>query len=779
MSRKIKKVGILGAGTMGSQIAAHLANVGIPSVLLDMPKQGEGKNKLTQLALKRLTKMKPAPLFSQRLLRLIQPGNLEDDMCLLRDCDWVIEAVVENLNVKQDLWERVEPKLKEGAIVSSNTSGLSIGEISAGRSTNFRSHWLGTHFFNPPRYMKLLEIIPGPDTLPEVVKFFSVFGERVLGKGIVFAKDRPNFVANRIGAFALSLAMHLTEKKGLSITDVDSLTGPLIGRPKTATFRLADLIGNDVVCHVSENLYDSLPYDSWREYLAPTDFMRTLLKRGWNGLKSGQGYYLKKNGEYLVLNLERMKYESQKPVQIPSLAYVIKMPDVLDRIRYLIHSEDASKDFLWPLLRDTLAYSAGLVGEICDHLYQIDQAMRWGWGWSHGPFEIWEGLGALKTTERIQKDGIKLPDWVLDAMSLQGGSFYAESYPPSFFDQHLSIHQEIPLDSENLNIEFLKSQNHPVLSNESASLIDLGEGVACLEFHSKMNTLDKNLIDLAFESTKLVATDFRALVIGNQGLNFSVGANLERLLDSCRKRSWQEIDARINRFQKLCNGLRNAPFPVVAVPFGQTLAGGMEICLHCDNLVTSAELYMGLVEVGVGLVPAGGGCRQILLRNQPSNTFDKQRQHAAVLKVFREIGTAKVSGSALEAKEINFLRERDKIEIREDRLLFRAKQTAIGLSVDYSPPCLLPLVACGTPGLANLELEIHLMRRSGYLSDHDVLIMNKLASVLCGGNLTQVTVFGEEYFSGLEKEAFLSLCGEQKTQQRIQHMLETGKALKN
>ncbi len=779
MNKKIRKAGVLGAGTMGSQIAAHLANAGVPSVLLDMPQEGRDKSKLARTALKRLTRMKPAPFYSSGAWSLIHPGNFEDDLSLMGDCDWVIEAVAERLDVKQNLWERVEPHLKSGTIVSSNTSGLSIESIAGARSEEFRSHWLGTHFFNPPRYMKLLEIIPGPDTLPEVVEVISRFGDRKLGKGIVFAKDRPNFVANRIGAFAASAAMHQTDKVGLSIEEVDALTGPVIGRPKTATFRLADLIGNDIMCHVSENLYDSLPDDPWRELLVPNDLQLRLVERGWNGRKAGQGYYLKKGREFLVVDPATMEYRSQQPVQIPSLADASRESDPLARIRLLIRSGDKSEAFLWPLLRDTLAYSAGLVGEICDHLYQIDQAMRWGWAWGHGPFQLWEGLGAAETAERIRGDGVELPDWVESALSSQGGNFYVAGDPPGFFDLATSTHREMPQDPESLNLELLKSQQSPVLSNAAASLIDMGEGVACLEFHSKMNTIDDDLVGAGLEATERVARDFRALVIGNQGVNFSAGANLARLLDACRRGAWSEIEQLVSRFQEFCQGLRKAPFPVVAAPFRQTLAGGAEVCLPCDRLVASAETYIGLVEVGVGLIPAGGGCREMLLRHQPAGPGDKLQHQAGVVKVFQAIGMAKVSGSAVEARELGYLRDRDEIEVSEDRLLFRAWQRAIGLSSSYTPPDATPLTALGASGLARLKVTVHLMSRAGYLSDHDVLIAKKLAYVLCGGDFTNATRVPEGYFLNLEKEAFLSLCGEEKTQQRIEHMLRTGKPLRN
>ncbi len=779
MERKIRKAGVLGAGTMGSQIAAHLANVGIPSVLLDMPQPGRDKSKLARSALKHLTRMRPAPFYGRGAWSLIHPGNFEDDLGLLGDCDWVVEAVAERLAVKQKLWAEVEPHLKPGTIVSSNTSGLSIEAIAGARSQEFRSHWLGTHFFNPPRYMKLLEIIPGSDTLPEVVEFLSRFSDRKLGKGVVFAKDVPNFVANRIGAFAASAAMHLTKKIGLSIEEVDALTGPVIGRPTTATFRLADLIGNDIMCHVSENLYESLPDDSWRELLAPNDLQLRLVERGWNGRKAGQGYYLKKGGEFLVLDPETMEYRSQQPVQIPSLADVKQSSDPLERIQRLIRSGDRSEDFLWPLLRDTFAYSAGLVGEICDHLYQIDQAMCWGWAWTHGPFELWDGLGAAETAERIRSDGVVLPDWVDSALGLGKGGFYIAGDLTRFFDRASSTHGEMPIDPESLNLEVLKSQQAPVLSNPSASLIDLGEGVACLEFHSKMNAIDEELVSIGLEATERVASDFRALVIGNQGLNFSAGANLARLLDSCRRSAWQEIEQVVRRFQKFCEGLRKSPFPVVAAPFRKTLGGGMELCLPCDRLVSSAETYMGLVEVGVGLIPAGGGCCEMLLRKQPADPNDKLHHQAGVVKVFDAIFTAKVSGSAVEARELGFLRDQDEIEVSQDRVLFRARQQAIGLSSNYTPPDLPPMTAYGASCLARLKVTIHLMSRAGYLSDHDVLIGNKLAYVLCGGDFSHATTVPEGYFLNLEREAFLSLCGEEKTQQRIEHMLRTGKPLRN
>ena len=779
MDRKIRKVGVLGAGTMGAQIAAHLANAGIPSVLLDLPQDGRDKSALARAALKRMTKMKPPPFYWAGAWSLIQPGNFADDLPLLGDCDWVVEAIAERMDLKRDLWERVEPHLKSGTIVSSNTSGLSIAGIARDRSPEFRRHWLGTHFFNPPRYMKLLEIIPGPDTPPELVEFMSEFGDRKLGKGIVLAKDQPNFVANRIGAFAASLAMHLTEKLGLSIEEVDALSGPVIGRPTTATFRLADLIGNDVMCHVSDNLYENLPEDPWREVLAPPDLLRKLVERGWNGRKTGQGYYRKQGREFLVLDLETMEYRSQQPVEIVSLAAVKGESDPIARIQHLIRSGDQSEAFLWPLFRDVLAYSAGLIGEICDHLYQVDQAMRWGWAWGHGPFELWEALGAEEIARRIREDGVDLPEWVERAVSSDGGAFYVSGDPPGYFDLASSTHQDLPREPESVHLELVKAENEVVLSNPSASLIDLGDGVACLEFHSKMNTIDHHIVELGVEATQRVGRDFRALLIGNQGINFSAGSNLVWLLEACGRAAWQEIDEQVRAFQKFCQGLKQASFPVVAAPFRQTLAGGAEVCLPCDQLVMAAETYIGLVEVGVGLIPAGGGCKEMLLRNEPADRDSKPQRQAGIVKAFEAIGMAKVSGSAVEAGELGFLHNRDQIEMSEDRLLYHAKQRAIGLSSSYQPPAPASMTACGEPCLARLKVTVHLMHRAGYLSDHDVLIGRKLALVLSGGDLNHATLVTEQHFLDLEREAFLSLCGEEKTQQRMEHILKTGKPLRN
>ena len=779
MDRKIRKVGVLGAGTMGAQIAAHLANAGIPSVLLDLPQDGRDKSALARAALKRMTKMKPPPFYWAGAWSLIQPGNFADDLPLVGDCDWVVEAIAERMDLKRDLWERVEPHLKSGTIVSSNTSGLSIAGIARDRSPEFRRHWLGTHFFNPPRYMKLLEIIPGPDTPPELVEFMSEFGDRKLGKGIVLAKDQPNFVANRIGAFAASLAMHLTEKLGLSIEEADALSGPVIGRPTTATFRLADLIGNDVMCHVSDNLYENLPEDPWREVLAPPDLLRKLVERGWNGRKTGQGYYRKQGREFLVLDLETMEYRSQQPVEIVSLAAVKGESDPIARIQHLIRSGDQSEAFLWPLFRDVLAYSAGLIGEICDHLYQVDQAMRWGWAWGHGPFELWEALGAEEIARRIREDGVDLPEWVERAVSSDGGAFYVSGDPPGYFDLASSTHQDLPREPESVHLELVKAENEVVLSNPSASLIDLGDGVACLEFHSKMNTIDHHIVELGVEATQRVGRDFRALLIGNQGINFSAGANLVWLLEACGRSAWQEIDEQVRAFQKFCQGLKQASFPVVAAPFRQTLAGGAEVCLPCDQLVMAAETYIGLVEVGVGLIPAGGGCKEMLLRNEPADRDSKPQRQAGIVKAFEAIGMAKVSGSAVEAGELGFLRNRDQIEMSEDRLLYHAKQRAIGLSSSYQPPAPASMTACGEPCLARLKVTVHLMHRAGYLSDHDVLIGRKLALVLSGGDLNHATLVTEQHFLDLEREAFLSLCGEEKTQQRMEHILKTGKPLRN
>lgn len=783
----LNRVAVLGAGTMGAQIAAHLANLEIRTLLLDLPSAGPDRSAVARKALERLSSVEPAPLYASNRARFIEIGNFDDHLAKLSDCDWIIEGVVEKLDVKQKLWERVEAHRRPGTIVSTNTSGLPVARIAEGRSPDFRRHWLGTHFFNPPRYMRLLEVIPGPDTLPEVVQTIAFVGDRLLGKGVVVAKDTPNFVANRIGAFVGMRASELMQELGLTFEEIDALTGPVIGRPNTGTFRLADLVGVDVMVDVSENLYQNLAGDPWREQFRPAQFMREMVSRGWTGRKAGQGFYKKIKGgsgdEFQTLDPETMEYRPQKRPAVPSLEMARNEPDLVQRVKALLAAPDKAGAFLWPFLCDTFAYSAERIPEIADEYFHVDRAMKWGYNWEMGPFEMWQALGIEDVVRRAEKEGKTFPSWIGDLLKQRPRAFYVVGpHHQLFFDLGSGEYQVLPGDPEKIELAVLRQRERVIRSNAGASLIDLGDGVACLEFHSKMNAIGADIVGMARASLEEVSRNFLALVIANQGKDFSVGANLMLLLLEAQEGNWEDIDLAVRAFQDLNMSFRYSSKPVVAAPFQRVLGGGTEICLGCDAVVASAETYMGLVETGVGLIPAGGGTKEMLLRHPGDWAAASSRDlFPAVRRVFETIGMAKVSRSADEARQLRFLRESDFVEIHPERLLFRAKEKALSLVKDgYAPPqprSDIPVL--GAAGLASLKVGIHLMRRAGYISEYDAVVGRKLAHVLTGGDLNHPTTVSEQYLLDLEREAFLFLCGQRKTQERIQYTLKTGKPLRN
>ena len=783
MKHSLDRVAVLGAGTMGSQIAGHLANVGIPTLLLDLPSPGTDRNATARSALKRLSVMQPAPLYSPGKARFLEIGNFEDDLEKLGDCDWIIECVLERIDVKRELLKLVETHRKPGTIVSTNTSGLPVAQVAEGRSEDFRKHWLGTHFFNPPRYMKLLELIPTKDTLAHVLETVAYVADHLLGKGIVVAKDRPNFVANRIGSFVAVRAVELMQEQELTIEEVDMLTGPLIGFPKTATFRLADLVGIDILLDVIGNLHWNLPDDPWRESFRPPPLLKELVKRDWKGRNSGQGFYKKKGKEILVLDPQSFEYQDRKKPTFASVDMVRQEPDTVKRIQALLTSEDKVSAFLWPFFRDTFLYAAERVPEITDEFYQIDRAMRWGFNWELGPFELWQSLGTGVILQRMRDDEREIPEWVSELQQQAEQGFYTLGADQQlFFDLNSHQYQILPQDQDKIQLTVLKGRDHVIRSNAGASLIDLDDGVACLEFHSKMNAIGGDIVQLAKSSIEEVGKNFLGLVVGNQGKDFSVGANLMLLLLEAREGNWKEIDFMVRAFQDVCMSFRHSDSPVVAAPFQRVLGGGTEICLGCDSVVASAETYMGLVEVEVGLVPAGGGTKEMLLRYiEECRSVKKADLMPRIRKAFETVGRAKYSRSAEEAKRLRYLRSGDLIEVNPDRLLSSAKQRVIDLAQSgYKQPELDQAIpVAGNSGLSVLKVGIHLMQQAGYISEHDALIGRKLAGILTGGDLNHPTEICEQYLLDLEREAFLSLCGQRKTLERIQHTLRTGKPLRN
>ncbi len=781
MSRTIQKVAVLGTGVMGSQIAAHLANVGIPSLAFDI------RQEVAERGIQMATKIKPPAFYDPKAVRLITPCNFDDHLDRLKEVDWVIEAVVERLDVKQSLFQRILPYLKDDAIVSSNTSGIAIADMVQGMDKAFRQRFLVTHFFNPPRYMHLLEIVPGPDTLPEVVQTMVAFGENVLGKGIVYAKDTPNFVANRIGVYGMMLTLNLALEMGLSVEAVDALTGTVIGRPKSATFRTADVVGLDTLAHVAETAYQKCPSDEEREIFRIPEVLKTLIERGWLGQKSGQGFYKKEGKDILALDLQTLEYRPRQKVEFESLKAVKKLPRTEDRIKALAYAGDEAGQFVWQVLSRTLVYAANRIPEITDDILNVDNAMRWGFGWELGPFETWDVLGVEKSVQRIEAEGRPVPESVRRMLTCGCPTFYAiDNGKLTYFDL---VKREPAPAPEHPAVIQLKLEKHrrPVLAqNDSATLVDLGDGVACLEFHSKyqpnMNPIDDDMLKLMGAALQLIPQKgLKALVIGNQSQNFSVGANLGMILHLIQQQAWDQIDALSKNFQDLTQALKYAPFPVVSAPFNMTLGGGFEIAAAADVAVASAELYTGAVEVGVGLIPGAGGTLRILL-----NFIDKMKPlnpgpFPPVQQAFETIAYAKVSGSAQEAKKIGYLRDADVIVINPDHLIYQAKQKALELAANYQPPeprkdIYLP----GEGGYLVLEAAIEEMVKQRKISEYDAFIGKKLAYVLTGGDVaTPVTPVDEQTLLDLERQVFVELCQQPKTQGRIAHMLKTGKPLRN
>ena len=707
---------------------------------------------------------------------------------MISEADWIIEAVTENLEIKRSLLERVATFRKPGSVVSSNTSGLPVGRIAAGLPEEFRRHWLGTHFFNPPRYLHLLEVIPGPDTLPEVLAAVSSFADHRLGKGVVRAKDTPNFIANRIGVFSTCNIFRIMQEEGLTVEEVDRLTGAILGWPKSATFGTIDLVGLDILVAVTRNLFENTPNDECREMFRLPTFVETMLARGLPGSKTGAGFYqrLKKSsgsGEILTLDLETLEYRPPKKVQFPSLDAARNIEDLGQRIRMLLQSDDRAGRFLWKAMSATFLYAARRIPEIADRIVEIDRAMKWGFGWELGSFEMWDAVGVEESLRRMETDGFEAPENVRGMLLAGHKSFYLDSKQGTkYFDFRSCDYQLVEQAPGVLLLHGGSNATRIVRKNADASLIDLGDGVACVEFHSKMNAIGPEIINLVKASLHELSKSFDALVIANQGANFSAGANILLLLMEIRDENWDEVDAMVRSFQEMTLAIKYSAKPVVAAPFKLALGGGAEVVLAAPRVQAGAELYIGLVEAGVGLVPAGGGAKDMLLR-----AVDPLPPGAellpAVSEVFQTIAYAKVSTSAEDARKLRFLRPGDGITMNPDRLAADAKQAALEIVREgYRPAYAGPRTDIRVPGeagLAELKLGIYLARRGEFISEYEAAVAGRIAHVLCGGELTGPAVVSEQYLLDLEREAFLSLCGEAKTQARIQHMLQTGKPLRN
>jgi 3-hydroxyacyl-CoA dehydrogenase len=807
MKRRIEKAVVLGAGTMGSRIAAHFANAGLPCVLLDIvpPEVPPGaapdlRNKIVRGGLDAAKKSKPAAFFTAGLADRVAIGNFEDDLARCAEADWIIEVVAENLEIKRKLMSRVAQVRKPGAIVTTNTSGLPVHLIAEGMNEEFQQHWAGTHFFNPPRYLKLVELIPGPKTSAEVIETLNEFCDRRLGKGVVVAKDTPNFIANRIGTFSMLNALRLMGALGMTIEEVDACTGPVIGQPKSATFRTADLVGLDVLLHVVKNIYESVPNDESREMYKVPPLVEEMARRGWLGDKTGQGFYKRVKGdgdrEILTLDVDTMEYRPRQKTRFASLETGKAIEDTPERLRALLgpvlegQKGDKAQQFLWGALSETCLYAARRVPEISDHVVDVDRAMRWGFAWELGPFEVMDAIGVKAFVAQVQKEGRTLPP-VLDKLLASGrkGFYEAEKGTTTVFDIATGGAKKVEEPKGVLILKSLKDAGREVERNSGASLIDLGDGVVCCEFHSKMNAIGADLIAMVHKGLKRLETDFDAMVIANQAVNFSVGANLMLVLVGAQEQEWDEVHLAVKQFQNVNLAIKYAPKPVVAAPQGMALGGGCEISMHAAKIQAAAEAYIGLVEAGVGLIPGGGGTKEMLIRaNEHAAGGEDLDLFHALKPVFEAIAMAKVGTSAEECRELGFLRREDGVSMNRDRLVADAKEAALALvRGGYKPAAAswqegaqtTQIKVLGESFLAGAKMAIHMLQRGGYATDHDTHVARKIANILAGGPLSAPQLVSEQYVLDLEREAFVSLCGEKKTQERIAHTLKTGKPLRN
>lgn len=805
MPYSMKRVVVIGSGTMGGAIAAHVANAGIPVYLLDIApdrltpeEQQKGltlespavRNRIVRQGWERVLKARPPALFSSRCAELVTLGNLEDNFGWLAEADWIVEAVVENLEIKQRLMARIDEVRRPDAIVTTNTSGIPIHQIAENRSESFRRHFFGTHFFNPPRYMRLLEIIPTSDTDLQILAFFRDFAERMLGKGVVLAKDRPNFIANRLGTFAALWTIKQAMEHDYTVEEVDALTGTVLGRPKSATFRLLDMVGVDIMGYVAKNLYPAVPDDEQREVLQVPAPIAALMERGWLGDKSGQGFYKKVQGEggqreFWALDLKTLEHRPPQKADLPMLKQAKKIDDLGERLRFLMSQrDDRAGRFVEAILLPTLAYTARRIPEISDSLVDVDNAMKWGFNHEQGPFETWDAIGVPESLERMKELGIAVAPWVEKMLECGYTSFYRrEGARRLVYSPVQGGYEPIPERQGVIELNERRRLGSEIARNDSASLIDLGDGVLCLEFHSKMNTLDLEIIDMARRALEELEKDrWVGLVIGNQGSDFSVGANAFLFLMAVQSGQLNLLEQQSQTMHSLLQAIRFSPKPVVTAPFGRTLGGGVEVVLHGSRICAAAETYMGLVEVGLGIIPGAGGCKEMVRRVlSPAMQVPNTDPLPHLQRIFETLGMAKVAGSAEEARELGFLSEADRIEMNSDRLIGSAKQFVLDLvDAGYKPPVRgKNCYAVGREGFAALEVGIYLLKQGGYISEYDAHVGKKLAYVLSGGDLSSPQWVSEEYFLELERETFLSLLGEQKTIERITYMLQHGKPLRN
>ena len=801
MNRKINKIAVIGSGVMGSGIACHFANVGIEVILLDIApnKLNENENKLglslgdkkvknriVNEMFQRCIKSKPAPLYHKNFANRVTLGNITDDISKISEVDWIIEVVTEKLNIKQIVFEQIEKFRTKGTLVTSNTSGIPIAQMNQGRSEDFRNHFAVTHFFNPPRYLKLFEIIPGPDCKSEIIDFLNDFGERFLGKDSVLAKDTPGFIGNRIGTFGMVNILNNIKKLDLTIEEIDKLTGPIIGSPKSATFRTSDVVGLDTTVNVATGIYDNCPNDEFRDTFKLPKYIYKMLEKNWLGSKTDGGFYKRikdENGKstILSLDLETLEYSPVKKVSFETVSKARKISKVIDRFLVLIEGQDKAGEFYRFNFGTMFSYIQNRIPEISNELYRIDDALRAGFGWENGPFQIWNAIGIKKGVEIMESLGYKPVDWISDMISNNINNFYkVENDIINYYDINTKSFLAKPGQDSLIILKNL-NKSSIIWENSDSVISDIGDGIINLEFRTKMNTLGQGVLMGINKAVDLAEKDFKGIVIGNEGSHFSAGANLGAIFMAAAEQEYDEINLAIKFFQDSMMRLRYSSVPVIAAPHGLTLGGGCEVTMHCDKAVVYAETYMGLVEVGAGLIPGGGGCKEMALR--ASKKFSKNDIELNVLQeYFLNIGMAKTSTSAYEAIDLGYLQpNNDSIIMNKNHQISIAKKHAI-LMADYGylPPFKAKdIKVLGKQALGTFMVGTDTMKAGKYISEHDQKIANKIAYVISGGDLSQSTLVSEQYLLDLEREAFLSLCSERKTLERIQHILKTGKPLRN
>ena len=801
MTRRIKKVAIIGSGIMGSGIACHFANIGVEVLLLDIVprelnekekakglslKDGVVRNRLVNEALKTSLKSKPSPIYSQKFADRIKTGNIEDDLHKIKDVDWIMEVVVERLDIKQQVFEKIEKHRTPGTLITSNTSGIPIKFMNEGRSEDFQEHFAVTHFFNPPRYLKLFEVVPGPKCKNEVTDFLMMYGEKFLGKTSVLAKDTPAFIGNRIGIFGIMSLFHVVKEMGLTIEEVDKLTGPVIGRPKSATFRTIDVVGLDTLVHTANGVKNNCPNDEMRDQFVIPDYVNTMMENKWLGSKTKQGFYkMTKNAngkrEILSLDLNTLEYRAKKSAKFETLELTKSIDNVADRFKVLVAGKDKAGEFYRKSFAAMFAYVQNRIPEISDELYRIDDGLRAGFGWEHGPFQIWDAIGVEKGVEIMKAEGKEPAGWVTEMLSKGETSFYSVKEGATFYyDIPAKSHLKKPGQDSFIILDNIRKTNE-VWKNSGAVIEDIGDGILNLEFQSKMNTIGADVLAAINKAIDLAETNYQGLVVGNQATNFSVGANIGMIFMMAVEQEYDELNYAIKYFQDTMMRMRYSSIPTIAAPHGMALGGGCEISLHADKVVAAAETYMGLVEFGVGVIPGGGGSKEMALR--ASDLFHKGDVQLNVLQEhFLTIGMAKVATSAYEAFDLGLLQKgKDVVVVNKERQIAQAKQHALLMAESgYTQPAKRKdVLVLGKQALGMFLVGTDSMEASHYISEHDKKIANKLAYVMAGGDLSEPTKVTEQYLLDIEREAFLSLTSERKTLERIQHMLKTGKPLRN